>query len=205
MGCLDQFAGAIGADNVLPGRVSETTGTVLATVRRANKFLAHAPSGVYQGPASSPGDYYQMVFSSVSAGLLERYRNQLPDRPSFGELDELAAQVPAGAEGLQLHPNAVHGPAEKMFIGRTSRHGRGHEVRAIMEGVALELRKHVMTLCGDSWPASIQAAGGAARSTVWLQIKSEILGRPVEPVRCVEPTSLGAARLARSTTGAWPV
>jgi xylulokinase len=197
MGCLDQYAGAIGADNVLPGRVSETTGTVLATVRRANKFSANAPAGVYQGPASKPGDYYQMVFSSISAGLLERYRNQLPDRPTFAELDALAARVPAGAEGLLLHPLAANLPVSEMFVGRTPVHQRGHDVRAIMEGVALELRKQVTILCGPSWPASIPAAGGAARSKLWLQIKRDVLGCQVEAVHCPEPTSLGAAQLAR--------
>ena len=33
VGCLDQYAGAIGVGNVEPGMISETTGTVLATVR----------------------------------------------------------------------------------------------------------------------------------------------------------------------------
>ncbi len=201
MGCLDQYAGAIGAGNVVTGRVSETTGTVLATVRRANRFRSSASLGVYQGPASVPGEYYEMMFSSLSAGLLERYRNELPDRPTFAELDTLAAKVPAGAEGLQLHPLAAQQSVREMFVGRTSTHRRSHEVRAIMEGVAIELRRHVTTLCGDNWPASVQAAGGAARSTVWLQIKSEILGCPVKAVVCPEPTCMGAARLAQSTIG----
>lgn len=200
MGCLDQYAGAIGADNVVPGRISETTGTVLAVVKRADSFSANAPAGVYQGPASKAGDYYQMTFSSVSAGLLERYRNELPDRPAFSELDRLADQIPAGAEGLQLNPSAAQQDVSQMFLGRTGAHGRGHEVRAIMEGVAFELRSQVHTLCGGNWPTSIRAAGGAAQSNVWLQIKSQILGCPVEPVPCPEPTNLGVARLCFSRT-----
>jgi sugar (pentulose or hexulose) kinase len=140
-----------------------------------------------------------MMFSSVSAGLLERYRNGLPDRPTFSELDMLAAQVPAGAEGLRLDQVAALRFAPDMFIGRSSIHQRGHEVRAIMEGVALELRRQVTTLCGDALPASVQAAGGAARSATWLKIKSEVLGCPVEAVACPEPTSMGAARLVQAS------
>ena len=40
VGCLDQYAGAIGVGNVEPGMISETTGTVLATVRCADRFVA---------------------------------------------------------------------------------------------------------------------------------------------------------------------
>lgn len=196
MGCLDQYAGAIGADNTEPGRVSETTGTVLATIRLAREFWSSAHPGVFQGPGFAQGTFYQMIFSSLSAGVLEKYRNSLPDRPTFAELDELAAAVPFGAEGLELHPDATNLAAAEMFIHRTENHHRGHEVRAIMEAVAYELRRHVVGLCGCEWPSSLRAAGGAARSQLWLQIKSQILGLPVEGVNCSEPTSLGAARLA---------
>lgn len=199
IGCLDQYAGAIGAGNVKTGRVSETTGTVLATICYSNKFRTDVSPGVFQGPACAPGGYYRMMFSSVSAGLLERYRNGLPDRPTFSELDMLAAQVPAGAEGLRLDQVAALRFAPDIFIGRSSIHQRGHEVRAIMEGVALELRRQVTTLSADNWPAAVQAAGGAARSATWLKIKSEVLGCPVEAVACPEPTSMGAARLVQAS------
>lgn len=195
MGCLDQYAGAIGAGNIEPGGVTETTGTVLATVRCARGFSTNVSTGVFQGPAFAPGIYYQMVFSSVSAGLLEKYRDQLPDHPTFTELDELAEQVPAGAGGLQLHPDALQRDATEMFIGRDMSHHRGHEVRAIMEAVAFELLSQVTTLCGPDWPSSVRAAGGAARSKLWLKIKSQTLGCPVLAVNCPETTSLGAFRL----------
>lgn len=198
IGCLDQFAGAIGAGVANPGEVCETTGTVLATVRRFSEFSPTSPPGVFQGPAREPGSYYQMVFSSISAELLEAYRNRQPDRPTYAQLDELAAQVADGANGLKLDPNATTMPSPDLFTGRAALHHRGHEVRAIMEGVAWELRRQLTTLCGEQWPTVVRANGGAARSTVWLAIKSRILGCPVEAVDCEEPTCLGAAKLAQS-------
>jgi len=195
MGCLDQYAGAIGAGNTEHGHVSETTGTVLATVRCAREFNLVPRPGVFQGPAYAPGLYYQLVFSNVAGGLLEKYRNHLPDRPEFHNLDDLAARVSAGAEGLRLHPNAPNLAPADMFTHRLPTHGRGHEVRAIMEGVAEELRQQVAMLCGQDWPILVRAAGGASQSQLWLQIKSKFLGCPVEAVDCPEPTSLGAARL----------
>jgi xylulokinase len=196
MGCLDQFAGAIGAGNVQAGRVSETTGTVLATVRCTDNLATDCNTGIFQGPSFAAGMYYQMVFSDISAGLLERYCNGLPDRPGFAELDDLAAAVPAGAEGLRLNTDVARHFAREMFLNRSEIHHRGHEVRAILEAVAHELRRQVALLCGADWPHVVKAAGGGANSRLWLQIKSEVLGCPVERVDCPEPTSLGAAMLA---------
>lgn len=202
MGCLDQYAGAIGAGVTFAGGVCETTGTVLATVRCAREFAENATAGVFQGPSFAPGLYYQMVFSSLSAGILERYRNRLPDRPPFDELDRLAAEVPMGAEGLQFDRGAILDHSLDLFLGRTAIHGRGHEVRAILEAVAQELKQQLATLCGDESPAAIKSCGGAARSRLWLDIKRDHVGCSVEPVDCPEPTSLGAARLANGVQSA---
>ncbi len=196
MGCLDQYAGAIGAGVTSPNDVCETTGTVLSTVRCANGFNNESVPGVFQGPSFAPDTFYQMIFSRFGAGLLEAYRNHLPERPTFAELDLLAAEAPPNVSDLQLHRDAPDMPAAEMFVGRSAAHHRGKEVRAIMERVVRELLAHVESLCVDAWPSSIHAVGGAVRSQIWLRIKSEILGCPVMAVDCPETTSLGAARLA---------
>ena len=96
VGCLDQYAGAIGAGNISPGSVSETTGTGLAVVQCSDRFEAGAIPTLFQGPTFAPGLYYRMVFSQISGGLLEWYRNQLPGRLDFDTLAQLAAQVHPG-------------------------------------------------------------------------------------------------------------
>lgn len=197
MGCLDQYAGAIGAGITTAGGICETTGTVLATVRCTREFQRDAGAGVFQGPAFAPGLFFQMVFSSLSAGILERYRNCLPDMPSFAALDGLAEEVPAGAAGLVFNRDSILDDRIEVFIGRTPVHGRGHEVRAIMEAVAWELKGQVAALCGNDRPTSIVSVGGAARSRLWREIKREILGCEIKQVDSPEPTSLGAALLAR--------
>lgn len=196
VGCLDQYAGAIGAGNIHPGGVSETTGTVLASVRCAGQFNEQAPSGVFQGPAFSPNVYYQMIFGSTSAGLLEAYRNALPGRPDFAELDRLAAEVLPGAEGLRLKPDASADDVAHAFAGTDPRCGRGHETRAILEAVAHTLADQVDEICEGQRPPIIHSSGGSARSDVWLQIKADIIGSPFAAMVCPEPTSLGAAMLA---------
>lgn len=201
VGCLDQYAGAIGAGNIVPGGVSETTGTVLATVRCANRFDASLPSGVFQGPGFAADIIYQMVFGDCSANLLEAYRNSLPDRPSFDDLVRAAAEVTPGAEGLHVDRQAKGSSGIPLFHGRNDCHGRGHEVRAILEAVAAALAEQVDELCAGRRPAEIRSLGGAARSEFWRQVKADVLGCRVVATVCPEPTSLGAAMLAAAAVG----
>ncbi len=69
---------------------------------------------------------------------------------SYEQLTAEAATVPAGAEGLlwapylmgertpHLDPNA-----RAMLVGLTASHTRAHVVRAILEGVAFSLARHL--------------------------------------------------------------
>ncbi|MBN1912594.1 MAG: FGGY-family carbohydrate kinase [Pirellulales bacterium] len=205
LGCLDQYAGAIGAGNVTPGDLSETTGTVLATIQCANRLDPEPNGTIFQGPGFAPDVFFRMVFGDVSANLLERYRNSLPDRPPFEELVEAASRVPAGAEGLRLCDKPHLVPPVEMFVDRQPSHGRGHEVRAILEAVAKALAEQVGQLTGGTTPEIIRSVGGAARSRLWRQIKANTLRCPVVATACAEPTSLGAAILAAATMQGRPV
>lgn len=194
VGCLDQFAGAIGAGNTKTGDVSETTGTVLATVRCIDEFAPVAGSPVFWGPSAIPGRYYQMIFGDVSANLLEAFRNALPEPVDFDVLGEEAANAASGR--LEL-PCDLDTPALLEYVRRWAiDEPRGEAVRAIFEGVAVALKDQLTQLCGSSRPEELHSVGGAARSKVWMAIKSDILGIPTRAVACPEPTSLGAALLA---------
>lgn len=198
VGCLDQYAGAIGAGNIEPGMLSETTGTVLATVRCANRFVPNTSPAVFQGPGFREGLYWQMAFGSVSANYLQWYRDQLPDRPEFEQLTALAESIAPGADGLRLNTSVSLGDPQDVFQGMTARHGRGHAVRCILESVAAALGEQIATLSEGVMPQEIRCAGGAARSSLWLQIKADMLGVPTVATDCPEPTSLGAAILAEA-------
>lgn len=198
VGCLDQYAGAIGAGNVTPGGVSETTGTVLATIRCADRFNTDASSGIFQGPGHDKDVWYQMVFGDTSANLLEAYRNSLPGRPGYEALCDMAAEVRAGSDGLRVNPGNLSG-TNTMFAGLTENHTAGHRVRAILEAVAFALNEQVDMLGGRDRPGFIRSVGGAARSDLWLQIKADVLGLTFQATECAEPTSLGAAILAASS------
>jgi len=194
VGCLDQYAGAIGAANLLPGGISETTGTVLATVRSASDFTPTADSPVFWGPGTANDHYYQMVFGDVSANLLEAFRNALPEPTDFDTLGNLAA----AATGDQLTLPRERDTPELLDHVRhwAKTEDTGKAVRAIFEGVADALLQQRDLLCDADRPASIHSVGGAAKSKIWMEIKADVLETPFRAVDCPEPTSLGAAMLA---------
>ncbi len=202
VGCLDQYAGAIGAGNIHAGDVSETTGTVLATVRSTDRFDATPGSPIFWGPSARPGRYYQMVFGSVSANLLEAFQKALPTPVTFAELDELAA---ATETSLTL-PDDVDGPKLLSHVREWARtQDTGEAVRAILTGVADALKRQVEQLCGTDKPTDIHCVGGAAKSRVWMNIKANAVGVPMRTVDCPEPTSLGAALLVMANLTGKPM
>jgi xylulokinase len=198
VGCLDQYAGAIGAGNIEPGMISETTGTVLATVRFAENYALQLGDSVLQGPAFREGCYWRMAFGGVSANYLQWYREQLAARPEFDRLIALAENIAPGAEGLRLNTSVEMSEIGKIFDGLSPQHGIGHQVRCILEAVAVSLKNQIWEISEGAMPSEVRCAGGAARSDLWLQLKADVLNVPTAATECPEPTSLGAAILAES-------
>jgi len=203
VGCLDQYAGAIGTGTVEPGRICETTGTVLAAIRCSREFRADPPIELFQGPSFDPQLFFEMSFSNTSANLLEHYRNSLEDRPDFAALDALAEHATPGAPHI---PPVLEGaPLHHCFLDVKPGHSQGQVTRAIMEAVARQLQKQVRALCDGNLPPYIVSAGGGSRSTLWQKIKAETVGVPLITTDCEEPTSLGAAMLAAHAISRHPL
>jgi xylulokinase len=74
---------------------------------------------------------------------------------------------------------------------------RGQVLRALLEGVALEMRQNVELL--DRVGLGIgefRAIGGGAKSLALTQLKADVLGRPITTLAVPEAACLGAAMLA---------
>jgi xylulokinase len=81
------------------------------------------------------------------------------------------------------------------FIGLTMVHRRADMIRAVLEGITLNLR--VILEAFQEQGARVEAMrviGGGARGRVWRQIMADIYGMPVlRPALLEEATSMGAA------------
>ncbi len=147
---------------------------------------------------------------SGSGVILRWMRDRLlGGRVDYGRLDALAAETPAGADGLLFLPFMMGARATRwdpdargVWFGLTDAHGRGALARSIMEGVAYEVRACLALLEGMGFgPREVIAVGGGARSRLWNQIFASVLGRPVGVPRQTDAASLGAMLLAGAAIG----
>lgn len=123
-----------------------------------------------------------------------------------------ASRVPAGANGLVVIPTFVGAGApywepraRGVIVGLGLNHDRPSLVRAVMEGVALELRNAFEDMCRlGVEPTALTLTGGASQSAVWNQIQADVHGVPVVTPAIADPTALGAAICAGVGIGAFP-
>jgi xylulokinase len=127
-------------------------------------------------------------------------------------MNEEVARTPPGARGLLFLPYLLgersprwNPDARGAFIGLTNRHGRPDLLRAVLEGITLNLRVilEAFTRQGAAIE-SLRVIGGGARSVIWNQIMADIFGVPVHrPALLEEATSMGAAIAGGIGAGIW--
>ncbi len=116
--------------------------------------------------------------------------------------DASAANVAPGANGLIFLPYLLgerspwwNPKARGAFVGLTISHTRAEMTRAVLEGVAFNLRMILDAL--ESQGAvipSIRLIGGGAQGQLWRQILADVFARPIQVLELVtEATSWGAA------------
>lgn len=197
MGCLDQYAGALAAGNVRPGRVSETTGTVLAVVACHARFDPTLESrGIFQGPAANADHVYRMVFSEASANLLEAYRLREAADLTTEQLLAEAEQLDPETQLPELDLPASEASGQPVFDRPCASIAQG--TLAILRGVADRLADHIRTLCNGVLPGEVVCLGGGARSAFWLDLKAQAVGVPMRALGDEEPTCRGAMLCARA-------
>ncbi|MFW5869113.1 MAG: xylulokinase, partial [Armatimonadota bacterium] len=188
----------IGAGNVRPGVVSETTGTALAVVATTRDRVDS--DQFFVGRHAAEGAWYSMPYAAVSAIVLTWFR-ELCRATDWSDLLGSVEQVAPGADGLTVLPHFSGTPEEPdargAILGLTLGHGRAEIARAIMESCACLLRELLEPVVEHGLAMeSVRSLGGAAKSDVWLQMKADMLRTPVERPACTEAASLGAAMLA---------
>jgi xylulokinase len=105
---------------------------------------------------------------------------------AYQRLDALAAEIPAGSDGLLLLPyfQGQRAPefdplATGVYFGMTPSHTRGHYFRAVLESWGYSIRDGLETSYPGGSPLKrLIATGGGARSPLWRQIVSDVTGLP---------------------------
>ena len=122
-------------------------------------------------------------------------------------LDARATQVPPGSDGLMVVLDWL-APTEAPFkkgsiLGFDVRHGCFHVHRAILEGIALTMHRHV-TAMGDELGthfSRLVLSGGGAQSDLFSQIFADVFALPVERTTAPSAAGLGSAICAAVGAG----
>jgi xylulokinase len=129
-------------------------------------------------------------FRDEFAPLELEKQNQFCERSAYAYLDDLAADVSPGSEGLVLLPyllgqrSPVFNPqASGVLFGLKKGHTREHIYRAILESFGFNIRHGLESFYPQGHPIKrLIATGGGASSQLWRQIVTDITGLKQEYV-----------------------
>src|SRR6266567_1993827 len=224
-GGADNACGAVGNGVVLPGLglVSiGTSGVVLAyadtpqvdmsgPVPRVHTFNHAVPHAWYLiGATQGAGLSLRWVRDNI--GLPERALERWIDKDAYALLAQEAESIAPGSDGLLFLPYLqgertphLDAYARGGWIGLTARHDRRHLIRSVLEGVAFSLKDCFAILREQGLQVEqMRATGGGAKSPLWRQIITDVLGVELVTTNATEGPAFGAALLAGVAGGVYP-
>ncbi|OCT15059.1 xylulokinase [Paenibacillus pectinilyticus] len=200
----DQAMQAIGNGIIHPGLVSCTLGTGGQLLTPLTKPIYDPKLRTHTFVHAVPDRWYLMG-ASMSAGLsLKWLATKILKKQDYHELDEMASKVNPGSDGILFLPYLagdrtphMDPSAKAMFFGLTLQHQDAHLIRAVLEGVAFSLRDslEIFKELGVETKKLI-LSGGGAKSKLWNQIITDILGQDAYSSMMQEQACVGAALVA---------
>ncbi|MEP6565284.1 MAG: FGGY family carbohydrate kinase [Mesorhizobium sp.] len=197
----------LGSGVCRPGLGSDVTGTsAIITMIADRPLLDPAISNV----GTPEGGWGAFMLLETGGDAMRWARRAFHEKSlSYGEIAEKAALAPAGSDRLFFLPYLTgerfgnHRNSRAQFFGITAEHGMSHLHRAVLEGVAFGVNRHIQIMEENSGARleRVIASGGGAKSELWLKIKASIYGIPI--VVPVEPecSVVGCAILAATAEG----
>jgi xylulokinase len=220
IGAHDQVVNALGAGVLEAGDSVDGTGTVECITPLFTEIpsdLSFIRNNYVTIPYLRPGNYVTYAFNFSGGSLVKWFRDTLAIHlksraladgvSSYELLDKQCATTPTDLLVIPHFQGAGGTPdmaksAKGLIYGLTMDTGMSELYRAVMEGLTYEMAYNLEVLSEFGISTSrMFAAGGGARSSIWLQIKADILNKEIVPVRSEEAGALGGAILAASSIG----
>jgi len=218
VGASDGVLSNLGVDAIDQGVIAVTIGTSGA-IRTVTNKPATDPKGrifcyaltenhwVIGGPVNNGGVVFRWARDELAASEVETAKRLGVD--PYDVLSDIAARVTPGADGLLFHPYLAgeraplwNAHARGSFFGLGLHHKKEHMIRAMMEGVMLNLYMVTLTLQEIiGIPKQIKATGGFARSELWRQMMADIFNQEVIIPESFESSCLGAVILGMYALG----
>ncbi len=216
-GAGDQAGGAIGMGIVKAGCVSATIGTSGVVFAATDKPFLDPKGRLHTFCHAIPNRWHVMGVTQAAGQSFRWFRDTFGTigkaaGDPYDSLSQEAAAIPAGADGVLWAPYLMgertphlDSDVRGALIGLAASHGRGHIIRAILEGVAFSLKDSLTIFAEIGVPVSdIRLGGGGARSPLWRQIQADVYAKPVSLLAAEEGCAYGAAVLAGVGVSLWP-
>lgn len=197
----DQAVGAIGTGTVDNNSLSISLGTSGVLFSASDNFAYEKEARVHSF-CHANGKYHTMGVMLSAAGSLDWW---VRDVLKASDFDGILAEVEnTKINDLLFLPylmgerSPINDPnAKGVFYGLNLMHSRANITRAILEGVSFGLYDCLLAMreLGNK-TTSARVIGGGARSMVWLQILSDILGIELCTISSHDGGGLGAIILA---------
>jgi sugar (pentulose or hexulose) kinase len=210
----DQQCAALGLGLFSAENAVSNTGTGSYIIGHASQPALDDAMRVSCNVSAIPGAYI-VEAAVLTSGAVYRWfaesilRADGDARSVFDAVNEEAARAPAGANGLVLLPHFKgsgsprwDADAKGVFFNLSPSTTRGEMARAILEGIATELKESlevIERLCGPV--ATVHVSGGMTKAALFNQIQSNVFERPLLRLGGDEATSRGAWIAGSVATG----
>ena len=215
-GAGDQAATSLGAGITRPGLAFDVAGTASVFSRCTDVYAPDVENRTILCARSVlPGLWIPLAYIG-GGGLCVRWiRDTLAGTDAsvtYDRLAEKAESLPPGSERLLFVPHfsgrvcpndaLVRGS----FAGLTTRHGRAHLYRAVLESIGYEyaLYDRILRRSIGSEAQEVYVIGGGAKSPLFNQIKSDVLGVRYTALSTADTGAWGAAIIAGHCVGLYP-
>jgi FGGY-family pentulose kinase len=220
-GGIDAYLGMLGLGATGAGDVAVIVGSSTCHLAQSRGGVFGSGAAGCYPDATVEGLYTIEAGQTATGSILDWYRRHFAGREQqeaqrrgvnvYQVLDEEAAVVPPGAEGLivrddwQGNRSPYKNPqARGAIVGLSLAHGPGHIFRALYEATACGTRHILEDAAMHGLEVNrIFLGGGGARSALWLQIHADILKKPVHLTRESESCALGSAMTAAVAAGCY--
>jgi gluconokinase len=218
IGANDGVLANLGVGAIAPAQVAITIGTSSAvrsvvskpTIDPQGRTFCYALTEqhwVIGGPSNNGGIVLRWMRDQFCQVEVEQAKRRNVD--AYDVMIEQVVDIAAGADGLVCLPflSGERAPywnanARGIFFGVGLNHHRAHFIRAVMEGILLNVYNITRALDQFVQPTQeIYASGGFARSQVWVQMMADVFGLTVVLPEVFEASSFGAAVLAMYAMG----
>ncbi|MFM2087976.1 MAG: hypothetical protein RLZZ237_2845 [Pseudomonadota bacterium] len=207
VGAGDYPVGLLGSGVCSPGMGSEMLGTsCIVTLVTQQPLLDPAISNV----GTVEGGWGAFMLLETGGDAMRWARRAFHEKAlSYEDIVAKAALAPAGSDRLFFMPYlsgerfGQHRNARAQFFGIGAAHGLEHLHRAVLEGVAFGVKRHLNIMEGVAGRKleRLVASGGGARTELWLRIKASVYGIPILVPKEAECGIIGCAVMAAVATG----